>query len=197
MRPRQAEAQQTTMFCCCCCGGTPTLVHLLFRYFRSLLCLSCRSGEESPRGETLIPHQPALIPHQPVAGPRERSRVRWFDTGDRRRRRQAITRGGLRNIIMTQLRPELPMTPEAYQDWRRQLWSQRGPNVVTPTYDALLPCYKAALERCQQLAAKLEAPTRLLPSRGLHLARRKRPNAIAPSRGCDGHPSRRSRPEGR
>ena len=65
---------------------------------------------------------------------------------------------------MTQLRPELPMTPEAYQDWRRQLWSQRGPNVVTPTYDALLPCYKAALERCQQPAGKLEAPTGAAPA---------------------------------
>ena len=65
---------------------------------------------------------------------------------------------------MTQLRPELPMTPEAYQEWRRQLWSQRGPNVVTPTYDALLPCYKAALERCQQPAGKLEAPTGAAPA---------------------------------
>ena len=44
------------------------------------------------------------------------------------------------------------MNPEAYCRWRQQLWSQRGPNVATPTYEALLPCYKEAIERCSQLS---------------------------------------------
>ena len=58
----------------------------------------------------------------------------------------------------------LPMTPEEYAKWRRQLWTQRGPNVVTPTYNELLPCYKAALERCREQVGEREPTTPVSPS---------------------------------
>ena len=45
------------------------------------------------------------------------------------------------------------MSADEYARWRRYLWYQRGPNVATPTYEDLLPCYKKALDRCAQLAA--------------------------------------------
>jgi len=54
--------------------------------------------------------------------------------------------------------PPLPMSPEEYQKWRLQLWSQRGPNVATPTYEELLPCYKAALERCKSQVSRPPPP---------------------------------------
>ena len=54
----------------------------------------------------------------------------------------------------------MPMTPDEYSNWRRQLWDQRGPNVKTPTYNELLPCYKAALERCRQQVGEVTAPPR-------------------------------------
>jgi len=50
------------------------------------------------------------------------------------------------------------MSPEEYQKWRLQLWSQRGPNVATPTYEELLPCYKAALERCKSQVSRPPPP---------------------------------------
>ena len=48
--------------------------------------------------------------------------------------------------------PRLPMTADEYSKWRSMLWSQRGPNVATPTYDSLLPCYRQALTRSERLA---------------------------------------------
>ena len=59
--------------------------------------------------------------------------------------------------------PRMPMTPDEYSNWRRQLWDQRGPNVKTPTYNELLPCYKAALERCRQQVGEVTAPPRAHP----------------------------------
>ena len=59
--------------------------------------------------------------------------------------------------------PRMPMTPDEYSNWRRQLWDQRGPNVKTPTYNELLPCYKAARERCRQQVGEVSAPPRAHP----------------------------------
>uniref|UniRef100_A0A7S2MG87 ornithine decarboxylase n=1 Tax=Haptolina brevifila TaxID=156173 RepID=A0A7S2MG87_9EUKA len=56
--------------------------------------------------------------------------------------------------------PRLPMTSDEYGKWRRMLWSQRGPNVATPSYEGLLPCYRHALARCEPLARGPPAPTR-------------------------------------
>ena len=61
---------------------------------------------------------------------------------------------------MVSAQARLPMTPEEYAKWRRQLWTQRGPNVVTPTYNELLPCYKAALERCKEQVGNAPAARR-------------------------------------
>ena len=65
--------------------------------------------------------------------------------------------------------PRMPMTPDEYSNWRRQLWDQRGPNVKTPTYNELLPCYKAALERCRQQVGEVTAPPRAHPRRSRRL----------------------------
>ena len=59
--------------------------------------------------------------------------------------------------------PILPLTPATYTEYRRELWSRRGPNVQTCGDGTLLPCYQVALSRLGALSANKETVSSTAP----------------------------------
>ena len=57
-------------------------------------------------------------------------------------------------MTLQDAKPPVPMSADAYADWRLSLWQNRGPNHKWTNEEGLLPCYQHALDKCGQATAK-------------------------------------------